>query len=94
MISRTHLESIRIDGQGVFAGDVLSEIRKVGGNQLVGLKLFDVYQGQGIEPGKKSLAIAMVLQDVERTLEEKDIADIVERVVNHLGEQFSASLRD
>lgn len=80
--------------EGVFAGDVLGEIRKVGGNQLVGLKLFDVYQGQGIEPGKKSLAIAMVLQDVERTLEEKDIADIVERVVNHLGEQFSASLRD
>ncbi|WP_018692719.1 phenylalanine--tRNA ligase subunit beta [Algicola sagamiensis] len=80
--------------ENVAAGQVLSAIRKVGGNQLVDLKLFDIYTGQGIEPGQKSLAIALTLQDKERTLEEKDINDVVDRVVESMSEQFKASLRD
>jgi len=61
---------------------------------LIGLNLFDVYQGQGIEDGFKSLAIALVLQDTNKTLEEKDITDVVNRVVETLKTEFNASLRD
>ncbi|WP_194867326.1 phenylalanine--tRNA ligase subunit beta [Pseudoalteromonas sp. PPB1] len=75
-------------------GDILESIEKVGGNQLVDLNLFDVYKGKGIEPGYKSLAIALTLQAVDRTLEEKDINDTVEIVVAELAKQFNASLRD
>ena len=78
----------------VAAGDVIELIRKVGENQLVGINLFDVYQGKGVEPGKKSLAIALTLQDSARTLEEKDIAEKVEVVVSALKAEFNASLRD
>ena len=78
----------------VEAKKVLQLIENSGGNYLVGLNLFDVYQGQGIEPGFKSLAIAMTLQDVEKTLEEKDINEVVDNVVNTLKTELNASLRD
>ena len=80
--------------QSVAAGDILDLARKVGGDQLVGLNLFDVYQGQGIADDKKSLALSLVLQDTHRTLEEKEIADTVARIVSALSDEFSASLRD
>jgi len=74
--------------------DILATIRKVSGNQLVDLKLFDVYTGQGVADGMKSLAIALTLQDKTRTLEDKDIQQVVNSVVQALGEEFNASLRD
>jgi phenylalanyl-tRNA synthetase beta chain len=78
----------------VLAGDVVKMIRKVGQNQLVGINLFDVYEGKGVEPGKKSLAIALTLQDNTRTLEEKEIAEMVDSVVTALKSEFNALLRD
>ncbi len=80
--------------ESVSAGNILNSIRKVGENQLVGLNLFDVYQGKGVEPGKKSLAIALTLQDNARTLEEKEIAELVDTVVSELKSEFNALLRD
>ncbi|SDJ54145.1 phenylalanyl-tRNA synthetase beta subunit [Ferrimonas sediminum] len=76
------------------AGDVTSLIKKIGVKQLVGVNLFDVYRGKGIEEGQKSLAIALTLQDVERTLEEQDIADAVDTIVASLAKEFNAQLRD
>jgi phenylalanyl-tRNA synthetase beta chain len=78
----------------VEAKKVLQLIEKVGGNYLVDLNLFDVYQGKGIDPGFKSLAIAMTLQDNEKTLEDKDINKVVNRVVDTLKDELDASLRD
>ncbi|QYJ80278.1 phenylalanine--tRNA ligase subunit beta [Shewanella acanthi] len=80
--------------ESVSSGEVMNLIRKVGENQLVGINLFDVYLGKGVEPGKKSLAIALTLQDTTRTLEEKEIAETVESVVSALKTEFNASLRD
>lgn len=74
--------------------DIAATIKKVGGNQLVDLKLFDVYTGQGVAEGFKSLAIALTLQDIARTLEDKDIQQLVNQVVNALSEEFNATLRD
>ncbi|QDE30987.1 phenylalanine--tRNA ligase subunit beta [Shewanella polaris] len=80
--------------EAVSATDVMNLIRKVGENQLVGLNLFDVYQGKGVEAGKKSLAIALTLQDTTRTLEDKDITETMDSVVSALKTEFNASLRD
>ncbi|MBA6262288.1 phenylalanine--tRNA ligase subunit beta [Colwellia sp. Bg11-12] len=76
------------------AKNVLQLIEKVGGNYLVDLNLFDVYRGNGIDEGFKSLAIAMTLQDCDKTLEEKDINEVVERVVDTLETELNASLRN
>lgn len=57
------------------------------------IALFDVYQGQGVEPGKKSLAFKMLLQHTEKTLTESEIESAVQEVVGILSTQFNASLR-
>lgn len=74
--------------------DITASIKKVGVNQLVDLKLFDVYTGQGVADGFKSLAIALTLQDKTRTLEDKDIQVVVNQVVDVLKDEFDATLRD
>ncbi|MBE8167143.1 MAG: phenylalanine--tRNA ligase subunit beta [Shewanella sp.] len=78
----------------ISAGNVIDSIKKVGDNQLVGVNLFDVYQGKGVEAGMKSLAIALTLQDTTRTLEEKEITEQVNSIVSVLKTEFNASLRD
>ncbi|MBU2892980.1 phenylalanine--tRNA ligase subunit beta [Colwellia sp. D2M02] len=78
----------------VDAKKVLQLVEKVGGSYLIDLNLFDVYTGQGVEEGFKSLAIALVLQDTNKTLEEKDITDVIDRVVDTLKTELNASLRD
>jgi phenylalanyl-tRNA synthetase beta chain len=75
-------------------GDILSCIEKSSGNQLVGLNLFDVYRGKGIAPGKKSLAISLILQDKTKTLEENDIQATIDGILATLSQKFEASLRD
>jgi phenylalanyl-tRNA synthetase beta chain len=80
--------------QSVNAGDLIKCIEKIGANQLVGVDLFDVYQGKGIAEGKKSIAIGVTLQDQSRTLEEKEIAATIDAMVAALQSEFMASLRD
>ncbi|WP_166372808.1 phenylalanine--tRNA ligase subunit beta [Psychromonas sp. SA13A] len=82
-----------VDDQ-VNAGKVLKFIEKIGGSQLVSINLFDVYKGLGVEDGKKSLAIGLILQDATRTLEEQEIADSVNSIVEAVSTEFHASLRD
>ncbi|QTH64175.1 phenylalanine--tRNA ligase subunit beta [Psychrosphaera ytuae] len=79
--------------ESVNAGEVLKEIKNISGNQLVDLNLFDVYRGEGIENGNKSLAISLVLQDVDKTLEEQDISTKIDQVVSMLTDKFDATLR-
>ncbi|MBU2881370.1 phenylalanine--tRNA ligase subunit beta [Psychrosphaera sp. B3R10] len=78
----------------VNAGDVLKSIENIGENQLVDLNLFDVYRGDGIDDGYKSLALSLILQDVEKTLDELEINTKIDHVISMLTEQFGATLRD
>lgn len=78
----------------VHVGNLLSFAKKIGVNQLVGLNLFDVYKGKGIEPGYKSLALSLHLQDPEKTLEEAEIQQAVDTVVRELENEFGAALRE
>lgn len=78
----------------IASGEIVEACRIAGGELLKDAKLFDVYVGKGVGEGKKSLAIALILQSVERTLEEADITSAVNNIVHVIGEQFSATLRD
>lgn len=78
----------------IASGDIVDACLEQGGEFLKDAKLFDVYVGKGVEEGKKSLAIALTLQSVERTLEDADIAGAVEAIVAHVSEKFGATLRD
>lgn len=54
---------------------------------------FDIYRGQGIESGKKSLAIAMTIQDTRKTLADVEIEAIVNQVIESLANACGATLR-
>jgi phenylalanyl-tRNA synthetase beta chain len=68
-------------------------IREAAGELLVELRLFDVYQGEQVAAGKKSMAYALTLQSPERTLQEEDIAALHTRVLTQLAQKLSALLR-
>lgn len=78
----------------VETGKLLKSIEKIGITALVGINLFDVYTGDGINEGEKSLALSIWLQSVEKTMEDQEIQDTVDKVVRHLRDNFSAALRD
>ncbi|QIL84594.1 phenylalanine--tRNA ligase subunit beta [Vibrio sp. HDW18] len=82
-----------VDGN-IASGEIVEACRVAGGELLQEAKLFDVYVGKGVAEGNKSLAIALTLQSVERTLEEADIAAAVETIVQAVSAQFGAALRD
>ena len=57
------------------------------------LCLFDVYKGENIETGYKSLAMAMIFQEKNRTLEDKEVDKLVSKAVSFLAEQLKADIR-
>jgi len=80
--------------QTVKVGDIIKFVEKIGVNQLVGLNLFDVYTGQGIADGEKSLALSLILQDPGKTLEDAEIQAAVDSVIQGLESEFGAALRE
>jgi phenylalanyl-tRNA synthetase beta chain len=58
------------------------------------LRVFDVYRGPGIESGRKSVALGLILQDSSRTLADVDADAVVTKVVARLRDELSATIRD
>jgi phenylalanyl-tRNA synthetase beta chain len=71
-----------------------SLVRDAAGDLLQELVIFDVYQGKGIETGRKSIAFGLILQDSSRTLTDKDTEALVARVTGSLGNTIGATLRE
>ncbi len=63
------------------------------GRLLNKVEIFDIYVGEGIESGKKSVALGLTFQDPSRTLIDEEINQVIERVVTDLGHKFNAKLR-
>jgi phenylalanyl-tRNA synthetase beta chain len=74
-----------------------SEVRRnvidLSGDLLTNLVLFDLYSGQNVEKGYKSLAIGLILQNVSCTLTDEVVDSLVQNVVRGLGERLDAQLR-
>ncbi len=60
---------------------------------ITDVQVFDVYQGDHMEPGKKSLALAVVLQPVEKTLTDAEIEAVAQKVVDAVGKATGGVLR-
>ena len=63
------------------------------GGLLRELRLFDRYAGKGVEPGFKSLAMGLILQEESRTLTDQDVDALVDAVVAALGREHRAEIR-
>ena len=79
--------------QRIPSSEVKGIISSKAGPNLKEINLFDVYEGKGIPAGKKSLTFSLNWQAADRTLTDKEIDDIVEKIVKFLSKRFSAKLR-
>jgi phenylalanyl-tRNA synthetase beta chain len=79
--------------EAVAAERVAAVIRQTGGKLLVDLQLFDVYRGQPIPAGSKSLAYALTFQAPDRTLTDEDVRKLRTKITNRLGSEVGATLR-
>ena len=68
-------------------------ISDVGEGLIKDVKLFDIYTGEHVEEDKKSLAYSIIYQSSERTLKDKEINNIQEKVLEELESKFGAKLR-
>ena len=60
---------------------------------LKNVELFDVYEGKNLPEGKKSYAVNFILQDDQKTLNDKQIEAIMNKLINNLKKQLGAELR-
>jgi len=76
------------------AADILAVVRENAGEYLSDLRLFDVYQGDAIGSGKKSLALGLTWQHPSRTLNDDEVNEIIAFCIKALEEKFDARLRN
>jgi phenylalanyl-tRNA synthetase beta chain len=79
--------------EGVTAEQVVKEMRGAGGSLLVSVQLFDLYRGESIGAGKKSLAYALIYQADDRTLTDKEIEKAHNKIEDRLKHVLKAQIR-
>ncbi len=77
----------------VSAGDLMRNVRVAAGAYLTDLRLFDVYEGKGIDPKRKSLGLGLTFRDQSRTLSDADVNKCVEQVLDLMKKNYNAELR-
>jgi phenylalanyl-tRNA synthetase beta chain len=73
---------------------VTERVTLVASNLLRDLRVFDVYQGAGVESGRKSIALGLIFQDNSRTLTDEDVEGLMGLVVADLGKSLNARIRE
>jgi len=79
--------------ENLSAEEVRRAILVFGGRLLRDARLFDLYRGEQVPPGKKSLAYSLTYQSEDRTLTDDEVAQVQERIVQHLAKELGAELR-
>lgn len=80
--------------QTISAQAVIDVVEKAAGELLYNLRLFDIYQGKGIDPERKSLALGLTFRDSSRTLNEEEVSESVAAVIAALQQDLGATLRN
>jgi phenylalanyl-tRNA synthetase beta chain len=80
-------------GEDVEVGALVAAAHDAAGGDLREVRAFDVYRGEQVGNGRKSVALHLVFQSPERTLTDDEVAVLRDRIVATLGERFDAELR-
>jgi phenylalanyl-tRNA synthetase beta chain len=79
--------------RAVKAADILRAAQGVDRKLITNVGVFDVYEGTGIEPGKKSIAIAVTLQPREKTMTDQEIDALAAKIVAEVSKRTGGVLR-
>ena len=80
--------------ESIQAGQVAFLIEQTGGKTVTNVRLFDVYRGEQLGAGKKSLAYSLTYQAEDRTLTDDEVAQMRRKIVKRLERELGAQLRD
>ena len=75
------------------SGEIINLVKKIDKELIKNVKIFDVYQGENITPGKKSIAFSVTLEPKDKTLSEKDIEEVSKKIISIVQETTGATLR-
>ena len=75
------------------SGEIINLVKKIDRELIKDVKIFDVYQGDNITSGKKSIAFNVTLEPKDKTLSEKDIDQISKKIISVVQETTGATLR-
>ena len=79
--------------EGLTFGEICVKIKKVGGELVQDVKLFDVYFGEQIGPGNKGLACKVIYQSMEKTLRDEEVNSLHMRIVEALEMDLKVKVR-
>jgi phenylalanyl-tRNA synthetase beta chain len=79
--------------RGVKAGDIVRAAQGVDRKLITDVTVFDVYEGKGIDEGKKSIAIAVMIQPREKTLTDQEIEAVAAKIVTEVTKKTGGTLR-
>ena len=79
--------------RNVKAADIVRAAQNVDRKLIANITVFDVYEGKGIDPGKKSIAIAVTIQPREKTMTDAEIDALAARIVAEVGKRTGGVLR-
>ncbi len=79
--------------QALSVDEILHEIKNHASKNLIHINVFDVYEGKQLGENKKSIAIALLLQDMTQTLQDEDIQKEIEHIILMIKSKFNAELR-
>ncbi|MBQ6134912.1 MAG: phenylalanine--tRNA ligase subunit beta [Bacilli bacterium] len=80
--------------KNVDASDVIRTIQKVGTKILQNVDVFDVYEGENVESGKKSIAFHLVFNGMDRTLTDEEVMEVFHKIIDKVIVTHHAELRD
>ena len=77
----------------VKAADIVRAAQNVDKKLITAVSVFDVYEGKGIDPDKKSVAIAVTLQPRDKTMTDEEIDAVAGKIVAEVGKRTGGTLR-
>ncbi len=80
--------------RSVKAADIVRAAQSADRKLITGITVFDVYEGKGIEPGKKSIAIAVTIQPRDKTMTDAEIEALAAKIVAEVGKRTGGVLRE
>ena len=78
----------------ISADELIEAVESSAPDLISTVRIFDIYKGPGIEAGRKSVALGLILQETSRTLTDVDADAAMTAAVRKLEEKFAAELRD
>ena len=85
--------ALEMDEKLLFA-DVIQCARAASSKIIKDIRLFDVYTGDNVDSGRKSLALSLILQDSSKTLTDEEVENSTTAVLNALSSELNVELRD